>query len=362
MKKFFRLFTLSFLAIISTIFVSACNTASTVAIEETIATTENFSNYVVTAELVNVRKEPNTDSEILDSYYKNTLIRATPTENKKWNKINLSDNSVAYVFAEYVSPITDEDFSVYQNYQLKNKEKKYAVIKEVYGNIRSLPTINSDIVAVYRKNDTIEILGTTKNGWFLMDYNDITCYISKDIVTTLSKYEYDGYNKEISKGEFNKDKCSLIGTYSTTYSFSAKNREYNLEKAASKMNNMLIETGAMFNWCRDIGSCGKNEGYLESTEILNGEYVTGYGGGICQLSSTLCAAVINSDCDITFIDRTKHGIPQSYIPSDLDATVSYPDCNFIFRNDNPFSILITTNCSDDNILTVNIYKMDRVIV
>lgn len=365
MKKFFRLFTLIFLAIISTIFISACNTDSTETIEvkeTTIAPTEDFSNYVVTAELVNVRKEPNTESEILDSYYKNTLISATETENTEWNKIKLSDSSVAYVFAEYVAPINNDNYELYQQYQLKDKEKKYAVISEEYGNLKSFPSLNSDIVAVYRKNDTIEILGTTQNDWYMMEHNDIICYISPDIVTILSKYEYDGYNKKITKGEYNKDNCSLIGTYSTDYSFSAENREYNLEKAASKINNMVIETGAMFNWCRDMGPCGKDDGYLESNEIVNGEYVTGYGGGICQLSSTLCAALINSESDITFIDRSKHSIAQSYIPSDLDATVSYPDCNFIVRNDNPYRILITTSCSDDNTLTVNIYKMDRVIV
>lgn len=363
MKKFFRLFILIFLASTSTIFTSSCNTDSTEVVEETTtAPVETFSNYVVTAELVNVRKEPNTDSEILDSYYKNTLISATKTDNTDWNKIQLSDLSVAYVFAEYVSPIDNDNYKIYQQYQLKDKSKKYAVISEEYGNLRSFPSSDSDIAAVYRKNDTIEILGTTQNDWYVIDHNGITCYISQDIVTTISKYEYDGYNKEISKGEYNEDKCSLIGTYSTDYSFSSENREYNLEKAASQMNNMVIETGAMFNWCRDMGPCGKDEGYLESNEIVNDEYVTGYGGGICQLSSTLCAAIINSDGEFTFIDRKKHSIPQSYIPSDLDATVSYPDCNFIFRNDNPYRILITTSCSDDGTLTVNIYKMDRVIV
>lgn len=368
MKKFFRSIILVFLAILSVFIISACDTTSNAnRINETMPNTtvnpdEIFTNYVVTAELVNVRKEPSTDSDILDSYYKNTLFSATTTENKEWNKVKLSDNSVAYVFAEYVSPISDDDYNIYQDYQLKDKEKKYAVISDDYGNIRALPTTNSDIVAVYRKNDTIEILGTTQTGWFMMEHNDITCYISQDIVTTLSKYEYDGYNKEISKGEFNKDRCTLIGTYSTDYSFSSYNRAFNLEKAANEMNNMVIETGAMFNWCRDMGPCGKDEGYLESTEIVNNKYVTGYGGGICQLSSTLCAALIDSDCDFTFIDRKKHSISQAYIPSDLDATVSYPDCNFIFRNDNPYKIMITTSCSSDDTLTVNIYKVDNIII
>lgn len=364
MKKIFRLFTLIFLAIISTIFISACNTDSTETIEveeTTIAPTENFSNYVVTAELVNIRKEPNTDSEILDSYYKNTLISATKTENTEWNKIKLSDLSVAYVFAEYVAPIDNDNYKLYQQYQLKDKEKKYAILSVDYGNIRELPSTDSDIIAIYRKNDTIEILGTTQNDWYMIQYDNTICYIHPDIVTTLSKHEYECYNKSVTKGEFNENSCEMISTYATDYSFSSENRAYNLERAADQMNNMVIEPDCTFDWCRDMGPCGENEGYLESIEIVNDEYVTGYGGGICQLSSTLCAAVINSDCDFTLVNREKHGIPQSYIPSDLDATVSYPDCNFIFRNDNPYKVIITTNYSSGTI-TVNIYKINDATV
>lgn len=369
MKRFFRIIMLIFIAILITSLFYGCNYTSTPPdtetqplVETTTKEVEVFSNYVVTAELVNIRKEPNTDSEILTSYYKNTLISSTPTDDENWNKIKFSDSSIAYVYANYISPISDDNFVLYQNYQIIDNQKKYGVLScSDYGNIRALPDVTSDIVAVYRKNDTIEILGTTKNNWYVMDYNGITCYISCDIVKELSKFEYENYNKKVTKGSFDENNCTLIGTYSTDYSFSNKNRKYNLEKAATQMNNMLIEPLAMFNWCRDMGPCGKDEGYLESIEILNGKYVKGYGGGICQLSSTLCATVINSQTDFTFIDRNKHSITQSYIPSQLDATVSYPDCNFIFRNDNPYKVLITTNCTN-GILTVNIYKVGNIII
>ena len=43
---------------------------------------------------------------------------------------------------------------------------KYAVISgNDYANLRSMPTTESEVVAVYQKNDTLEVLGTTKNGW-----------------------------------------------------------------------------------------------------------------------------------------------------------------------------------------------------
>lgn len=371
MKKFFQVILLLFVA--TNMFVlCSCNkdnNTETKATESSITTvqpttlvTQTFSKFVVTAELVNVRKEPNLESEILDSYYKNTLIEATTTSNEEWNKIKISDSETAYIFADFVSPISDSDYETYLNYQIINKEKRYGVITSEFDNIYTFPTNDSEIIATYRKNDTIEILGITQNDWFVIDHNEITCYIPPNNITLLSESQYTSYMKEPIFVPQDKDKCTLIGSYSTDYSFSGSNREFNLEKAANEMNGMIIQSNTMFNWCRDIGPCGKDEGYLESTEILNGEYIQGYGGGICQVSSTLCAAVIQTETNIEFIDRKKHGIAQSYIPRELDATVSYPDCNFIFRNNNPFSIMIETICSDDNTLTINIYQIDKLII
>ena len=134
---------------------------------------------------------------------------------------------------------------------------------------------------------------------------------------------------------YDESTCTLIGSYSTYYYNPESNRSFNLEKAADFLNGMAIIHGCTFNWCRDMGPCGKDEGYL---------------------SSTLCAAIIDSGSDIELIDRNHHAIPQSYIPEDLDATVSYPDCNFIFKNNNTYDILILTS-HDGNELNVSVYKI-----
>lgn len=358
MKKLFRLMFL-LLLIISILNLCACSTdiLGSESVQPTTISSETFKNYIVTAEEVNVRDKPSTkDSTVLDTYPKNTLLKATTTSDKSWNKILLNDSSVGYVYSDFVYTISDEKYEEYKNYQITDKAKKFAVVSGDYANIRDLPnTNNSNIVAVYRKNDTIEILATTKNNWYVMKHDDNICYISSDVVDKVSKEEYDGYEKKPETRD-STDNCELIGSYTTNYSSSNTNRNYNVEKSAGVIDGMIICPKAMFNWDRDMGPCGQYEGYKESNEILNGKYVKGYGGGICQLSSTLCASVIKSDGDFEFIERHKHSIAQPYIPSDLDATVSYPDCNFIFRNDNSFSIMIKTSCVDYN-LTVEIYKV-----
>lgn len=369
MKRKFRTLFLIFI-IANMLFLCSCNKSNNTditsttqntdsSIQTTSISTDSFNKYVVTAEMVNIRKDPNLESEILDCYYKNTLIESTPTDDPQWNKVKLSENEFAFVYAEFVSPISDSDYETYLNYQIKNRDKQYGVINNMFVDIYALPTTDSDIIATYRKNDTIEILSTTQNDWYIINHNDFICYIPLDCIKVLSSSEYYSYTKEPLYVGYDKDSCEIIGTYSTNYYYSKENSKFNIEKAANQINGLIIPYNRMFNWCRDIGPCGEAEGYLSSTEIVNGEYVEGYGGGICQVSSTLCAAVIQTGTNIEFIDRNKHSIAPTYIPQDLDATVSYPDCNFIFRNNNPFSIMIEAIYTNDYTLTINIYKVEK---
>lgn len=366
MKKFFRK-TVS-LILIFTVLCTVCACAKNIeddhenssATSSTDSQQEIYKNYIVTADLVNIRKEPNINSEIVDKYFKNTIVAAT-LKNEKWNKIKLDNDSEAYIFADYTKEITDEEYEKFKDYQIAEKKEKYAIISATSANIRSLPSTDSDIIATIQKDDSIKILATTENNWYVIEYNEITCYISPEVVQLLSsKEEYESYISKPTKGiyTYSEDTCSLIGSYTTDYSFSSENRAFNLEKASDEMNNLVILPGSTFNWCRDMGPCGKDEGYLESNEIVNDEYVTGYGGGICQLSSTLSAAICESDSNISFIQRSTHSLPQAYISSDLEATVSYPDCNFIFKNDNDYKILIRVSY-DGYYLTVNLFKINE---
>lgn len=362
MKKFFRVLGV---AITFMIFLCSCNanildnpnfSSQAESVTQTDNETEKFDSYVVSGEYVNIRKEPNTTSEILSIYYRNTIINAAKCVDVDWYKVSLDDSSYGYAYAEYVSTISDSDVEIYKEYQIVSKDDLYGIITDNLENIYFLPNENSNVVAVYRKNDLVELVGKTKNNWFMLWNNGNIAYINSSRVHILSEDEYKNFQATPTKIAYDESTCTLLGSYSTYYYNPESNRSFNLEKAADFMNGMAIFHGCTFNWCRDMGPCGKDDGYLGATEIVNGEYVEGYGGGICQVSSTLCAAIIDSGSDIELIDRNHHAIPQSYIPEELDATVSYPDCNFIFKNNNPYDILILTN-HDGYELNVSIYKI-----
>ncbi|MDR3050469.1 MAG: VanW family protein, partial [Oscillospiraceae bacterium] len=79
-------------------------------------------------------------------------------------------------------------------------------------------------------------------------------------------------------------------------------------------------------------------GYQEAPEIAYGEYVTGVGGGVCQVSTTLYQAILRSRLKVE--KRECHAIPSNYAPMGQDATVSDNGADFIFRNDTSYPVYI----------------------
>ena len=79
-----------------------------------------------------------------------------------------------------------------------------------------------------------------------------------------------------------------------------------------------------------------------------------YGGGVCQLSSTLYNAVKNLNVDIT--ERHNHSKKVYYVPEGDDATVSYGNLDFKFKNLNDYSLLIEA-VSNSETVDVYVYKI-----
>lgn len=316
---------------------------------------EIFEYYLTISNVTKLYLSPSLDSEYITELYKNSLIKVILTEDEEWKKVKIDNRIYAYISSKDIQYV-GQNYTVYNDYQICDEEHKYAYVNVDVGNVRDLPDMKGEVVGKYKYGETIQVLGVTKNNWNVIMYNNNICYVSSDIIQYISKEEYDLYNFKITKAEFDENNTTLIGSYITNYAPVNGNRGYNIELGVKNMNGYVIPPGALFDWCRDMGQCGKNEGFKESTEIVNGEYVKGYGGGVCQISSTLCAALLTSEGNFEFFERHKHSKAQKYIPREYDATVSYPNVNFIFKNSNDYSVYIKAECENGN-LKIEIYKM-----
>ena len=142
-----------------------------------------------------------------------------------------------------------------------------------------------------------------------------------------------------------------IGEATTFYGYSESGRKQNIALAARSLNGAVIESGEKFSFNRTVGSRTIQRGYAEANQILNGEYVRGIGGGVCQVSSTLFYAVLRGGLPIA--ERRSHTLEVSYIGAGLDATVS-EGVDFAFVNNTPEEIILFAD-ADGERLRVTLY-------
>ena len=124
-----------------------------------------------------------------------------------------------------------------------------------------------------------------------------------------------------------------LGTYETTIGKTGdyvEARQENIRIGTEKFNHLTIKSGESVSFNKVTGKRVASNGYQMALEIAYGEYREGYGGGICQVSSTLYNAVVNAGLQVT--KRTPHAIASSYVPKGLDATVSDDRYDLVFKN------------------------------
>lgn len=135
-----------------------------------------------------------------------------------------------------------------------------------------------------------------------------------------------------------------LATYETAIAKSgnyAENRHENIRIGTEKFNHLTIKAGESVSFNKVTGKRSAQNGYQISLELAYGKYVEGYGGGICQVSSTLYNAVVAAGLEVS--TRSQHSLASSYVPMGLDATVSDDRLDFVFKNNTGADIFIETN-------------------
>lgn len=142
------------------------------------------------------------------------------------------------------------------------------------------------------------------------------------------------------------DESKILGSYETEYSLLKQNRAHNIHIAAERLNvDLPPRTEISFNQL--VGPRTEENGFKLAGVIFDGEMITGIGGGVCQVSSTVHAAALMAGLKI--IERRPHSRLSSYIKPGLDSTVNFPgEClqdggicyksDLIIRNVHSFTI------------------------
>ncbi len=156
------------------------------------------------------------------------------------------------------------------------------------------------------------------------------------------------------------DVSRVVAAYETKFKRHGKEagRAVNIKAAASKIDGTIVAPGETFSFNAHVGPRTRKNGFTIAPEILGDETVPGYGGGTCQVSSTLYAASLFGALDTP--DRQSHSRPSAYIPMGLDAMVTYPESDLKVRNTLPFPVMIHAYLPEPTVLRVEILGGDPV--
>lgn len=135
----------------------------------------------------------------------------------------------------------------------------------------------------------------------------------------------------------------VLGYASTDYSSSSANRAQNIKNGAEKLNGAVLYPGESYSVCDAMVPFSEENGYAMAGSYASGAVVESFGGGICQVSTTLYLALLRSELEVT--DRSNHSMTVKYVKLSMDAAISEGSKDLQFKNnlDTPVYIEGYTN-------------------
>jgi len=144
-------------------------------------------------------------------------------------------------------------------------------------------------------------------------------------------------------------KQEVLSTYTTKFNKNAKARTHNMKLSSIAIDNHVLNPGDVFSFNGVVGYAGPQQGYQKAVIFVDGKEEQAYGGGICQVSSTLYNAAMDAGLEI--VERHPHSKPVGYVPKGKDAATSYNGVDLKFKNTHPFPVTINSYMSDSTFTT-----------
>ena len=214
------------------------------------------------------------------------------------------------------------ELSVYRKYDKAKFEKN---VKKATKKIVSEPRYAS----VKRKDGKFVVI-KEKTGYTL-NMNETFANFKKAVEAEKHQFELDVVKKKAKYTS--KDMAEIkdvLGTYTTEYGGSPYGRKVNVANGASKINGSMVYPGETLSVYKTVSPFTKENGYALAGSYENGQTVQTYGGGICQVSTTLYNAVIRAELKI--VERFPHSMTVHYVPRSADAAIAGTHKDMKFKN------------------------------
>ena len=299
--------------------------------------------------------------------------------NVTFTLVSAEDKSISVLGADLGLSIADNDLvSDVLNYGKKGTPLERFIAKKnaMSGNtkvfdfevkadsevVRSILEENIDALSQPAVNDGLERI----DGEFV--YHEGSTGIAIDVnasVQSICDYINESWNGTdadiqlvtiIDEPEGGTDELSyvkdVLASFTTDYSTSSANRCQNVENATRLINGTILYPGDEYSVATAINPMTAENGYALAGSYENGRTVETYGGGICQVSTTLYNAVIRAELEI--VTRYNHSMIVGYVKPSCDAAISGFVKDLVFKNNLEHPVFIE-GYTEDKEVTFNIY-------
>ncbi len=255
--------------------------------------------------------------------YEDKSWKITNANYKKWLIFQKDENSNIYVTLDY------EKFKEYFDKYIAidiNQEAQDAKFKITNGRVSEFQSSQDGII---------------------VNIDKVFENIEKNLENIINGKENEEISLvvDITKSEVNTSNINdfgikeLIGTGVSDFKGSPPNRIHNIKTGARILNGILIPPGEEFTTIKNLLPIDAANGYLQELVIKGNRTIPEYGGGLCQIGTTMFRAAIQSGLDIT--ERREHSYRVVYYePAGTDATIYDPRPDLRFINDTGHYILI----------------------
>ncbi len=259
-----------------------------------------------------------------------------------------------------------------------NLVERYKEKKDLEQGDKVLPlvmTVDGDKVKAYLEEhapevnqDAVDYGLTRENGEFVVIEGKDGVAVDVDgSVQVIADYFAEGWTADanielavqVTKPQGSAEELAkvqdVLGTFSTKYSSSARGRKKNVATGTELINGSVIYPGETFSVYEAVSPFSEENGYALAGSYENGTTVQTYGGGICQVSTTLYNAVIRAELEIE--ERYGHSMIVNYVDPSADAAIAGTVKDLKFKNNTDAPIYIE-GTADGSTVSFTVYGQE----
>ncbi|MDD6879366.1 MAG: VanW family protein [bacterium] len=128
-----------------------------------------------------------------------------------------------------------------------------------------------------------------------------------------------------------------------------KNKVTNIELACKKVNYIIVHPGEIFSFWKVIGKPTYKKGYKDGLVISKGGFISGVGGGLCQMANMIHYLILNSPLEVLELHHHSDALfpdERRRVPFGTGTSILYNHVDYRFKNTTDFDIQFLVWCEN----------------